>query len=70
MKGRTWIVMSIYAIVAIIRKRLKAQKRPNPVLQILNFTISYKIKLNQILDATELQIQPNRPSKRLNSFDL
>ena len=42
--------MSIYAIVAIIRKRLKAQKRPNPVLQILNFTISYKIKLNQMLD--------------------
>ena len=69
-KSRIWIVASVYAIVAIIRKHLKVQESLHTILQIPNLTIFEKIPLNQMLDATELQIQPNRPSKRLNSFDL
>ena len=73
MKSRTWIVVSVYAIVvivAIIRKRLKVQERLDPILQIPSFTIFEKTKLNQLLDGTGLQIRPDGPSKRLNSFDL
>ena len=62
MKSQIWIAVSVYVIVAIIRKRLKIDESLHTILQILSLTIFEKTPLNQLLDMSAQQI-PQRHSQ-------
>lgn len=68
-KSQIWIAVSVYVIVAIIRKRLRIEESLHTILQILSLTIFEKTPLNQLLDTTVRHSQPDGPGKQLNLFD-
>ena len=61
--------MSVYVIVAIIRRRLNIEESLHTILQILSLTIFERTPLNQLLDTKAPQISPGAPSNQLNLFD-
>ena len=65
-KRQTWIAVSVFVIVAIMRKRLKFEESHHIILQILNSMVAEKSLLNQLFDTTEHQIQSDGQSKQLN----
>jgi hypothetical protein len=69
-KTQVWIAISIYVLVAIVKKELKLQRSMYEILQILSLTLFEKTPLIQALQA---QIEPNAKStshNQLTLFDL
>ncbi len=60
MKSQIWIAVSVYVIVAIIRKRLNIDESLHTILQILSLTIFEKTPLNELLDMTAQQVSVRR----------
>jgi hypothetical protein len=48
-----WIAISVYVLIAIIKKRLKLEASLYNILQILSATIFEKMPLNQLLKNSE-----------------
>jgi hypothetical protein len=68
-KTQIWIAISVYVLVAIIRKRLGVQASLYTILQILSLTLFKKTPLDQLLsDTTPLELNP-APSNQLKLFD-
>src|SRR6059036_3157262 len=58
-KSQIWIAVSVYVLVAIVKKRLKLPATLYEILQILSLTMFEKIPLDQLLAQTiSEQIQP------------
>jgi hypothetical protein len=51
-KTQIWIAISVYVLVAIVKKRLKLEASLYTLLQILSVTLFEKISLDQALTAT------------------
>ncbi len=68
-KSQIWIAVSVYVLIAIIKKRLEVERSFHTILQILSLTLFEKIPLNQLL-TTELGFSSN-PAYRnqLKLFD-
>ena len=49
-KTQIWIAVSVYVLVAIIKKRLKIDASLYNILQVLSLTLFEKISLIQLLD--------------------
>jgi len=69
-KSQIWIAISVYVLIAIIKKRLNLKMELYIILQILSLTLFEKTSLNQLLiglgNKNEEQDIPNQ----LNLFDL
>jgi hypothetical protein len=48
-KTQLWIAVSVYVLVAIIKKRLKLDASLYTILQILSLTVFERMSLNQML---------------------
>ena len=48
-KSQLWIAVSVYVLVAIIKKRLKLAASLHEILQILSLTMFERIPLDQLL---------------------
>jgi hypothetical protein len=68
-KTQIWIAISVYVMVAIIKKRLSVQASLYTILQILSLTLFEKIPLDQLLSDTNLLELNPVPSNQLNLFD-
>ena len=55
MKTRIWIAVSIYVLVAIVRKRLGLEASLYQILQILSVTLFEKVPILQALEALDSQ---------------
>ena len=68
-KTQIWIAVSVYVLVAIIKKRLYLEASLYTILQILSVTIFERLPLLQVL--TESDCKTNAPNiyKQLNLFD-
>jgi hypothetical protein len=68
-KTQVWIAVSVYVLVAIIRKRLNLTESLYTILQILSVTAFNRTPLNQLL--TQLDYTMNNPevANQLNLFD-
>jgi len=69
-KTQVWIAISIYVLVAIVKKELKVERSLNEILQILSLTLFEKMPL---FEALKRQIGPNpEPDSpnQLKLFDL
>ena len=68
-KTQIWIAISIYVLVAIVKKELKLDQSLYTILQILSVTLFEKEPILQVLtnnDYTNLNLVP---SNQLNLFD-
>jgi hypothetical protein len=54
-KTQVWIAISIYVLVAIIKKELRIQRPLSEILQILSILLFEKVPMAQALTTTELQ---------------
>jgi len=68
-KTQIWIAISVYVLVAIIRKRLEIKADLYTILQVLSLTLFEKIPLNQILTEDICKIEGCDIPNQLNLFD-
>ena len=68
-KTQIWIAISVYVLVAIIKKRLEVKASLYTILQILSLMLFEKTPLDQLLnDTVLLKLNPDT-STQLNLFD-
>ena len=65
-----WIAISIYVLVAIVKKRLALKASLYTILQILSVSLFEKVSLTQVLMYPPLHSLEEDPSTQLNMFNL
>lgn len=68
-KTQIWIAISVYVLVAILKKRLKVEHSLYTILQLLSLTLFEKIKLSQLLKITSREVENDCKHIQLNLFD-
>lgn len=68
-KTQIWIAISVYVLVAIVKKRLGVEASLYTTLQILSLTLFEKMPLDQLLNGKALQNFNQPLSNQLNLFD-
>jgi len=69
-KTQIWIAVSVYVLVAIVRKRLEVAVSLYQILQILSVTLFEKTPILQALQASDSQDDSSVSSNQLILFDL
>ena len=69
-KTQIWIAVSIYVLVAILKKRLELEPSLYQILQVLSVTLFEKAPILQAFEDTESQEKSDGISNQLNLFDL
>jgi transposase len=69
-KTQIWIAVSVYVLVAIVKKRLNLEASLYTLLQIFSLTLFEKIPLQQLVSAAENNSNPPQINKQLNLFAL
>ncbi|MGH8738158.1 MAG: IS4 family transposase [Burkholderiales bacterium] len=68
-KTQIWIAVSVYVLVAIVRKRLALSASLYEMLQILSLTMFERIPLDQLLDNIVIDDIPAISANQLNLFE-
>ncbi|MCP4296084.1 MAG: IS4 family transposase [Proteobacteria bacterium] len=68
-KTQIWIAISVYVLVAIIKKRFKIEASLYTILQILSLTLFEKRSLKHVLTFNDYKEEPTQNSNQLNFFD-
>ena len=68
-KTQIWIAVSVYVLVAILRKRLGMEASLYQILQILSVTLFEKVPILQAFQAPESQDNLLDPGNQLILFD-
>ena len=68
-KTQIWIAVSVYVLVAIVKKRLRLQLSLYTILQILSLTVFERMPLNQVLTDTYYKNITPEIHNQLNLFD-
>ena len=69
-KTQIWIAVSVYVLVAIIKKKLQLDASLYTLLQILSVTLFEKMPLQQAFPASENSPPEGMPRKQLNLFTI
>jgi len=68
-KTQIWIAVSVYVLVAIVKKRLNLSASLYEMLQILSLTMFEKMPLDQLLNKIVADEIPDMSANQLNLFD-
>ncbi len=68
-KTQIWIAVSVYVLVAIVKKRLDLEASLYTLLQILSVTIFEKMPLKQTLGLVDYKFEPRQITNQLNLFE-
>jgi hypothetical protein len=68
-KTQIWIAVSVYVLVAIIRKRLGLEASLYQILQILSVTLFEKTPILRALQASDFENDLGDSGNQLNLFD-
>ena len=68
-KSQIWIAISVYALIAIIKKQLKIKAELYTILQVLSLTLFEKIPLEQLLGNNHYMTHFHENAIQLNLFD-
>ncbi len=68
-KTQIWIAISIYVLVAILKRALKLDRSLGEILQILSLTLFEREELYQVLTAMDGQTESHEFSNQLKLFD-
>jgi hypothetical protein len=69
-KTQVWIAVSVYVLVAILKKRLGADASLHEILQVLSLNLFEKVPILQALQRVESQNKSTAFSNQLNLLDL
>src|ERR1700704_3169023 len=69
-KTQIWIAVSVYVLVAIVRKRLSLDASLSQILQILSLSLFKKVPILQALQPSDSQPDFSDPGNQLILFDL
>ena len=69
-KTQIWIAVSVYVLVAIVRKRLGLEMSLYQILQILSLTLFEKTPILQALQPSDSQEDSRESCNQLNLFNL
>jgi transposase len=69
-KTQIWVALSVYALLAIVKKQLGLDLSLSKILQILSVTIFEKTPILQGFMSFDDQFSDRHPSIQLNLFDL
>lgn len=69
-KTQVWIAVSVYVLVAIIKKRLNINASLYAILQILSLTIFETMTLDQLLTGCDQNMEISNDDIQLNLFDI
>jgi hypothetical protein len=67
---QVWIAISVYVLVAIVRKRLRLEQSPYTILQILSLALFEKTPILQVLSQQNYRESEQVASAQLTLFDL
>ena len=68
-KTQIWIAVSVYVLVAIVKKRLNIAASLYEILQILSLTMFERIPLDQLLSKIVSEQIPSVSHNQLNLFN-
>ena len=68
-KTQIWIAITVYVLVAIVKKRLKLEQSLYTILQILSVTLFQKMPILQALASIDSKDQEEQPDNQLNLFN-
>ncbi len=68
-KSQIWIAISVYVLIAIIKKRLELKTDLYTILQVLSLTLFEKSPLEQILTGSDPIMQHGNNPNQMNLFD-
>ena len=68
-KSQIWIAVSVYVLVAIVKKRLNTPASLYEILQILSLTLFERIPLDQLLTQTLIDLISDNTRNQLNLFE-
>jgi len=68
-RTQVWIAVSVYVLVAILKKRLHLDASLYTILQILSVTIFEKTPLSLVFADTDVFLNDNIPTNQLNLFE-
>ena len=69
-KSQIWIAVSVYVLVAIVKKRLNLDASLYTLLQILSVTLFEKMPLQQAFPGGDYKMPDRVPCNQLNLFAL
>lgn len=69
-KTQVWIAISVYVLVAIIRKELKSQRSMSEILQILSLTLFEKTPISKAFSNEKIQSTEGLSHNQLSLFDI
>ena len=69
-KVQIWVAISVYVLVAIVKKEMKLERSLYEILQILSLTLFEKSPILDVLSAEKPQIQDGDSPNQLTLFDL
>lgn len=68
-KTQIWIAITVYVLVAIVKKRLNTDASLYTILQILSLTLFEKTPLDQLLKNMDQQIDMQQDNNQMNLFN-
>jgi len=69
-KTQIWIAISVYVLVAIIKKRMKIERSLYTILQILSVTLFEKVPINQVFEKSDYKLKDTPYGIQLKLFDI
>lgn len=69
-KTQVWIAISVYVLVAIVKKQLQLDRSLGEILQILSVTLFEKDELSRVLTTVDIHTETHGACNQLNLFDL
>jgi len=68
-KTQVWIAISVYVLVAILKKEFQLPRSLSEILQILSLTLFERVPLSQVVTAFPVQHSMDDPCNQLSLFD-
>jgi IS4 transposase len=68
-KTQIWIAISVYVLVAIVKKRLNLPRSLYENLQILSLTLCEQMPLDELLAQIDTDQNPSESHNQMNLFD-
>ncbi|SHI15666.1 transposase, partial [Desulfofustis glycolicus] len=68
-KSQIWIAVSVYVLVAIMKKQFDLQESLYTILQILSVNVFEKVPFYQLVTERDYNQETRCPNKQLNLFD-
>ena len=69
-KTQIWIAVSVYVLVAIVRKQLKLDVSLYTLMQVFSVTVFEKVSMESIIFQTADSSEPVMDGNQLNLFDV